>query len=101
MHTAEASFLVRVTMRELVQRLDPERFEQVHRSHIVNLSAVRHLQPLDDRRLLVVLGDGTRIPASRSASARIPRAGALTASPAPLARTQEKRGAEAPPKESS
>ncbi len=69
--TADGSVLVRVTMKELVRRLDPELFEQVHRSHIVNLSAASHLRPVDDRRLLVIMRDGTRIQASRSASARI------------------------------
>ncbi len=41
---------------------------QVHRSHIVNLDAVRLLRPYDDRRLLIVLSNGEEIVASRSAS---------------------------------
>ena len=61
-------FLLHVSLTELAARLDPERFLQVHRSHIVNLDAVQLLRPYDDRRLLVVLKNGEEIVASRSAS---------------------------------
>jgi len=70
-HTAAGSHLVRVTLRELMACLDPETFEQVHRSRIVNLDAVDHLRAADDRRLLVVLKDGTTVLASRAASERL------------------------------
>ena len=40
-HAAEGVFLLHVTLAELAARLDPARFRQVHRSHIVNLDAVR------------------------------------------------------------
>ena len=67
-HAAEGEFLVAVTLAELAARLDPTRFRQVHRSHIVNLDAVQHLRPYDERRLAVTLRDGTVIVASRAAS---------------------------------
>jgi len=70
-HVAGESFLVRIPLRELVARLDPEIFEQVHRSHVVNLDAVLHLSAADDRRLLVTLRDGTTVVASRAASERL------------------------------
>ena len=57
-----------MSLTELAARLDPERFTQIHRSHIVSLDAVRLLRPYDDRRLLVVLTNGEEIVASRSAS---------------------------------
>ncbi|HEY7863926.1 MAG TPA: LytTR family DNA-binding domain-containing protein, partial [Thermoanaerobaculia bacterium] len=63
----------RVTLAELASRLDPEQFRQIHRSHIVNMDAVRHLRRYDDRRLLVVLKDGTEIVASRAASEELRR----------------------------
>jgi two-component system, LytTR family, response regulator len=72
-HTARDSFLLNVTLKDLIGQLDPQRFEQIHRSHIVNLDAVDHLRPADDRRLLVVLRDGTRIVASRGGSERLRR----------------------------
>jgi two-component system LytT family response regulator len=73
LHTARESFLVRIPLRELSARLDPDTFEQVHRSHLVNLDEVDHLSAVDDRRLLLTLRDGTRVVASRSASERLRR----------------------------
>jgi hypothetical protein len=57
--------------KELAARLDPDRFVQVHRSHIVNLDELDHLEPYDERRLLVVLRDGSQIVPSRAASERL------------------------------
>jgi two-component system LytT family response regulator len=67
-HAAEGVFLIHVTLAELSARLDPVRFRQVHRSHIVNLDAVAHMRPYDDRRLAITLKDGSVVVASRSAS---------------------------------
>lgn len=72
-HTGRDSYLVEITLAELLACLDPEVFERVHRSHIVNFDAVEHLRPADDRRLLVTLRDGTTILASRAASEKIRR----------------------------
>lgn len=67
-HAPGGPFLLHVTLTELAARLDPERFVQVHRSHIVNLDAVKLFRPYDERRLLIVLTNGEEIVASRSAS---------------------------------
>ena len=68
-HAPGGPFLLHVSLSELAGRLDPERFVQVHRSHIVNLDAVKLLRPHDDeRRLVIVLTTGEEIVASRSAS---------------------------------
>jgi two-component system LytT family response regulator len=67
-HAPEGTYLLHVTLAELAARLDPARFRQVHRSHIVNLDAVEHMRPYDDRRLAITLKDGSVIVASRSAS---------------------------------
>lgn len=72
-HAPGGPFLLHVSLAELASRLDPERFVQVHRSHIVNLDAVKLLRPFDDRRLLVVLANGEEIVASRSASEALRR----------------------------
>jgi two-component system LytT family response regulator len=71
--TGRETFLVQIPLRDLLLCLDPDTFEQIHRSHIVNLSAVDHFRPADDRRLLVTLKDGEALLASRSASERIRR----------------------------
>ncbi len=62
-----------MTLGELAARLDPGRFRQVHRSHIVNLDEVEHLRPYDDRRLAITLKDGTVVVASRAASEELRR----------------------------
>ena len=71
MHAGDGVFLLHVTLAELASRLDPARFLQVHRSHIVNLDAVRHLRPYDDRRLAITLQDGSVVVASRAASEQL------------------------------
>ena len=72
-HAAQGVFLLHVTLGELAARLDPGRFRQVHRSHIVNLDEVEHLRPYDDRRLAITLKDGTVVVASRAASEELRR----------------------------
>ncbi len=70
-HTPAGAFLMHLSLKEMASRLDPERFVQVHRSHIVNLDAIEYLRPYDDLRLLIVLRDGSEIVASRAASERL------------------------------
>ena len=72
-HAAEGVFLIHVSLTELVARLDPSAFLQVHRSHIVNLAAVAHLRPHDERRLAITLRDGSVVLASRAASEELRR----------------------------
>lgn len=72
-HAREGTFLIHVSLAELAARLDPAVFLQVHRSHIVNLGAVAHLQPHDDRRLALTLRDGSVVVASRAASEALRR----------------------------
>jgi two-component system LytT family response regulator len=67
-HCRAGRFLLQVSLGELLARLDPERFRQIHRSHIVNLDHVRQMRRYDDRRLLVTLADGDEVLASRRAS---------------------------------
>jgi two-component system LytT family response regulator len=73
-HSSTGRHLLHLSLGDLVRRLDPERFLQIHRAHVVNLDAVVAMTPFDDRRLLVRLRDGTQIVASRSASEALRRA---------------------------
>jgi two-component system LytT family response regulator len=72
-HCATGRFLLHVSLADLLSRLDPERFRQVHRSHIVNLDQVREMKPYDERRLLIALEGGEEILASRKASEELRR----------------------------
>jgi DNA-binding LytR/AlgR family response regulator len=61
-----------MSLGELEQALDGHRFWRVHRSHLVAADAVKSVREHDDeRRLVVVLTDGTEITASRAASRRL------------------------------
>jgi two-component system LytT family response regulator len=70
-HVDGGSHLLPVTLTALEARLDDGRFLRIHRSHIVNLAAVREVRREDDRRLRVLLRDGSYVVASRSGSARL------------------------------
>ena len=70
---ASGRYLLHTSLAELAERLDPEVFCQVHRSHVVNLEAVELLRPYDARRLLVQLRGGQKIVASRAASEQLRR----------------------------
>jgi two-component system, LytTR family, response regulator len=72
-HCAAGRFLLQVSLGELLSRLDPERFRQVHRSHIVNLDHVQEMKPYDERRLLIRVEGGGEVLASRKASEELRR----------------------------
>lgn len=63
--TAAGSFEVDATLAEVQDRLDPEDFIRVHRSHIVNLAHVTGIRRYDERRFTVQLDNGTRLVTSR------------------------------------
>jgi two-component system LytT family response regulator len=72
-HCKGGEFLLQLSLGELLSRLDPERFRQVHRSHIVNLDHVREMKSYDERRLLITVEGGEEILASRKASEELRR----------------------------
>ena len=65
--------LLYARLYDLVARLDPSRFFRIHRSHVVNLSFIKALEPREGGRLNVVLASGAKIAASRSGSAELKR----------------------------
>jgi two-component system LytT family response regulator len=62
-----APYLVKLTLNEFEQRLDPRHFRRIHRSTIINLDHVVSCREVD-RRLFVKLSDGSEVAASRSGS---------------------------------
>jgi len=70
-HAAGGRFLLQVGLGELLARLDPERFRQVHRSHIVNLDHVVAFRPHGKGQLEAELKDGTRLVVSRDRAKEI------------------------------
>jgi two-component system LytT family response regulator len=65
-HARSKSFLVRMTMSELEQRLDPETFIRTHRSIVVNSDRIREISPSSHGDFDLRLKDGTTIRLSRS-----------------------------------
>jgi len=65
LHIGSKSHLVRRSLAELEEDLDPAEFCRVHRSGIVNLQRVRGLKLNQDGEHEVVLEDGTRVRLSR------------------------------------
>jgi two-component system LytT family response regulator len=73
LHAAGKTHLMRQTMAELEEKLDPARFFRVHRSAIVNVERVREVHPLFRGDCLLVLADGTRLKLSRTRRAEFER----------------------------
>jgi two-component system LytT family response regulator len=65
LHVGSKTHLLRRSIMELEQELDPVVFCRIHRSTIVNLSRVRSLKVGEDGEYDVVLDDGTRLSLSR------------------------------------
>jgi two-component system LytT family response regulator len=69
--TRTETHLLRQTMSDLEEKLDPEMFARVHRSAIVNLHYVKEVRTESRRDFAVLLVNGQKIPMSRSYHARI------------------------------
>jgi len=69
--TKAETHLLRQTMTDLEEKLDPEMFARVHRSAIVNLQYVKEVRTESRRDFSVLLVNGQKIPMSRSYHARI------------------------------
>lgn len=65
-HTDAENFVIRATMRDMEQRLDPRRFQRIHRSTIVNLGCVRELRSHLNGEYFVTLETGQTLKLSRS-----------------------------------
>ena len=65
-HVGGNRHLLHLSLSSLVARLDPRRFAQVHRAHVVNLDHVRAFKRDARGNLEAELNDGTRVPVSRA-----------------------------------
>jgi two-component system, LytTR family, response regulator len=65
LHVEGTSHLVRQTMAGMLEKLSPERFRRIHRSAIVNLDFVQHLEPWTGGNYLVTMRDGSHLTLSR------------------------------------
>src|SRR5688572_958882 len=65
-HVGGSRHLLHLALSSLVTRLDPKRFAQVHRAHVVNLDHVRAFKRDVRGNLEAELNDGIRVPVSRA-----------------------------------
>lgn len=66
LHAAGQTHVLRATMKELEQMLDPRQFQRVHRSTIVNLARVTALRPHLNGECFLRLQSGQEVKLSRS-----------------------------------
>ena len=66
LHVGRERVLHRATLSELIGRLDPRRFVRVHRSSVVNIDSILHLEPATHGEFDLVLRGGQRIHVSRT-----------------------------------
>lgn len=65
-HAGGKTHIIRETMKALQQRLDPARFQRVHRSAIVNVDKVKELHPHSNGEYFLILENGAELKLSRS-----------------------------------
>ena len=65
-YTADQTLILRETMKDLEKRLDPRKFQRIHRSTIVNLDLVKQVKPHTNGECFLVLGSNTQVKVSRS-----------------------------------
>ena len=65
-HAGGGRHLLHLSLSRLAARLDPKRFVQVHRAHVVNLDHVRAFKRDARGNMEAELNDGARVPVSRA-----------------------------------
>ncbi|HEY6119076.1 MAG TPA: LytTR family DNA-binding domain-containing protein [Pyrinomonadaceae bacterium] len=71
LHVNGKTHLLRMSLNELEEKLDPEQFLRIHRSAIVNFERVKELQQSANNEWVVLLKDGTELKLSRSRRERL------------------------------
>jgi two-component system, LytTR family, response regulator len=64
-HSGGRGYLLRRSLKQLEERLDPRLFARVHRSAIVNVSRIQSLRPATHGERDLLLRDGTQLKLSR------------------------------------
>jgi two-component system, LytTR family, response regulator len=66
LHVGDERVIHRAALSELIGRLDPRRFVRVHRSAVVNIDSILHLEPATHGEFDLVLRGGQRLHVSRT-----------------------------------
>lgn len=70
-HSAQGKFLKQKTMKYFEDHLDESQFVRIHRSHIINLSYLQHLEQQETDSFKIILKNGQELPVSKSGLARL------------------------------
>ncbi len=70
-HAGNDRHLLHVTMSALEKSLDPEQFQRIHRSAIVNVGRIRELQPVMHGEYVITLANGVRLQSGRIYSEKL------------------------------
>lgn len=65
LHVNGHDYLLRSTLGDFLEQLDPARFVRVHRSYAVNLDRVAEIEPQDGGDARLKMKDGSTVPCSR------------------------------------
>jgi two-component system LytT family response regulator len=71
LHAGGRTHLVRDTMNEFMEKLDPALFVRVHRSAIVHLDRIVRIEPAERGEYRITLRDGAQLNTSRAHSERL------------------------------
>ncbi|MCD6077391.1 MAG: transcriptional regulator, LytTR family-like protein [Ramlibacter sp.] len=65
LHVGGHDYLLRSTLADILEQLDPARFARVHRSYAVNLDQVAEIEPVESGDARLKMKDGSVVPCSR------------------------------------
>lgn len=71
LHTAQGKFTASTGIGELEKRLDSQVFMRVHRSAIINVQCIKHVETDTSGNLTVTMSSGAKVKVSRSYTAQI------------------------------
>jgi two-component system LytT family response regulator len=71
LHVGSKAHLLRMSMNELEEKLDPKKFLRIHRSTIVNFDRIKELQQSPNGEYVVLLKSGTELKLSRNRRDRL------------------------------
>jgi two-component system, LytTR family, response regulator len=66
LHVGNERIIHRATLSELIGRLDPRRFVRVHRSAVVNVDSILHLEPATHGEFDLIMRGGQHVHVSRT-----------------------------------
>lgn len=70
-HSEKGKYLKQKTMKYFEDHLDENAFVRIHRSHIINLNYIQHLEQQENDSYKLILKNGTELPVSKSGLSRL------------------------------